>query len=158
MKETNFYVIPLIAISTFIFSGCASSTVQDVYNKGYIEKKSPVRLVKDETFKNGTKYISGWAGVKGKSAINNAYKEKSFQQLKNNCGYGKNDFIEARIVKHTKTSWEEVWLFNDPKSHRDDKVSGMTIFFQYNPANNQTSVDFFGVCHTGKGTTFTNVN
>ncbi|MFT5835810.1 MAG: hypothetical protein ACI9RG_000703 [Sulfurimonas sp.] len=148
--------IALITLSTFIFVGCAGSVV-DPANKTLRERKSPTRLIKDETFKRpgGTRFIPGWAGVKRKSIINDEYKEKSFRYLRKRCGYSKSDFIQSRKVEYTKITWEEVWLFQDSKSYRDDKISGITIFFKYNPNNNKTSFAFYGACHTGKGTSFT---
>lgn len=160
MKKTTLTTTSILALTALLYTGCASSSskMQESWNKQHIESKSPVRLVQDPSFKNGTRYIEDWAGVKGTSAINKEYQEKSFQQIQQSCGYGKNEFIEARIVNHTQTSWEEVWLFNDPKSYRDDKISGITLYLQYNPNSNQTSVKFIGVCHTPKGTSFTNID
>jgi|GEM_PF-5240159 len=158
MKKST--VIKLLAsiLSVLFFSGCASTAdgTQTTWNKIQAEKKAPVRLIKDDSFsdKNSTRLIAGWAGVSGKSAINGKYQKMAFDNIQENCGYGNSEFVESRIVKHGKSSWEEVWLFSDSASHRDDKISGLTIFFQYDSKTNKTNIQFFGGCHTGKGTSF----
>ncbi len=152
----------IIAIFIALLTGCASTNPSIPWNEKLIKDKAPVRMVKDKSFtkKNAIRYIEDWAGVKGKSIVNEKYMKMVFSSIKKKCGYGKNEFIETYIVKHTNYDKgniiEEVWLFNDPKSFRDDKISGLTIYLEYNKKTNQTTGDFFGGCHTGKGTSFTN--
>lgn len=158
MKKLTLLKLSASILGALIIGGCATTgdDIQATWNKINAEKKAPVRLIKDDSFSNkdSIRLIEGWAGVSGKSAINEKYQEMAFEKIQHNCGYSKEDHIETRIVNHSETSWEEVWLFNDPKSFRDDKVSGLTAFFQYDPKTNQTNVQFFGSCHTGKGNSF----
>lgn len=152
----------IIAIFITLLTGCASSNPSTSWNEMLIKKKAPVRMVKDKSFtkKNATRYIEDWAGVKGKTNVNEEYMNVVFSGIEKKCAYGKNDFIEAYIIKDISNNQgiiiEEVWLFNDPESLRDDKISGLTIYLEYDKKTNITVGDFFGGCHTGKGTSFTN--
>lgn len=149
-----------IALITLL-SGCASSNPSTAWNKNLIKIKAPVRMVIDNSYTNtnATRYSEDWAGIKGKSIINEQYTNMVLAGIEKKCGYSKEQFIEAYIVQHvnndTSNIIEEVWLFNDPKSFREDKVSGLTIYLEYNKKTNVTLGDFFGSCHTGKGTSFT---
>lgn len=154
----------IMAFFIALLVGCASSNPSIPWNKMLEKKKAPVRMVKDKSFtkKNATRYIENWAGVKGKSIVNKKYMNMILTDISKKCGYGKNEFIETYIVKQVGDDngiiIEEVWLFNDPKSFRDDKISGLTIYLEYYKKTNLTAGDFFGGCHTGKGTSFTNID
>lgn len=158
MRKLTLVQLSASILGLLIISSCATTgdDIQSNWNKINEDKKLPIRLIKDNSFshKGSVKLIEGWAGVSGKSTINRKYQEMAFENIKKNCGYGKEDKIETRIVNHSETSWEEVWLFNDPKSFHDDKISGLTVLFRYTPETNKTNVQFFGNCHTGKGTSF----
>lgn len=153
-----------IAVFAVLISGCASSNPSVAWNNKLIKQKSPVRLVEDKSFnnKNSTRYIEDWAGKKGKSIISEQYRKMIFLGIEKKCGYGKEQFKETYVVQHINNNegniLEEVWLFNDPKSFREDKVSGLTIYLEYNKNTNKTVGNFFGSCHTGKGTSFTFAN
>ena len=147
-----------------LLTGCATSNPSTAWNESLIKAKAPVRMIKDDSFpdKKGTRYIENWAGIKGISILNERYINMISADVEKKCGYGKEQFIEAYIVQHTDNDAgniiEEVWLFNDSKSFRDDKISGLTIYLEYDKKTNITKGDFFGNCHTGKGTSFTFIN
>jgi len=151
----------MVALFIALVSGCAGTNPSTAWNEKLIKQKAPTRMLKDTSFtqKNAIRYAEDWAGEKGKSIVNEKYKTIIFSNIQKRCGYGKNEFIETYVIQHTDsdkaTVIEEVWLFNDPKSFRDDKVSGLTVYLEYNKKTNQTLGDFFGKCHTGKGTSFT---
>ncbi|CAA6806351.1 MAG: Unknown protein [uncultured Campylobacterales bacterium] len=145
--------IALLILGFIILQGCGSNNPSLIWNKAQIEKKSPLRLLPKNT--NGKlKYTQEWAGVKGNTFMNDRYLDQTFSGIQKMCGYGKNEFIEHRVVKHQNNLWEEVWLFKDMKSNRDDKTSGLTVLLEYNSSTNVTLTKFFGDCHTGKGVTF----
>jgi len=152
------YIVSIAITSILCFSGCGKNNVQTNINNDLIKQKSPVRLVLDKSYnnENTTKYIENWAGIKGKSKINSDYTSQTFKHLKKYCGYGKKEFIESRVVIHTDYIKEEVWLFKDDKSLRDDKISGITIYSKYNPKTNITNTNFFGTCHTPKSKHYIN--
>ena len=145
-----------IASAISLATACASKSPYFSYNERLINEKQPIRLVKDEAHSqiDSVKYVEDWAGKKGKSVFSEAYSASLFTIIKNNCGYGKGDLIEQRIVNHSKTEWEEVWIFNDERSYRTDGTSGLTVFVQYDPKTNRNQTDFFGDCHTGRGVSF----
>jgi hypothetical protein len=129
-----------------------NSKTQEQWNEILIKSKSPVRLIKDSSDKDAIELIEVWAGIAGESGISQRYQTMAFDNIKKRCGYGKDEFTEFRIVKSDSKTMEEVWLFNDPKSYRADKLSGMTVFLQYDAVTNFIQGELFGKCHTGRGT------
>jgi len=121
-------------------------------------------MVEDKSFdkKDATRYVEDWAGVKGNSALNEQYKNMVFSNIEKKCGFTKEDFREVYVVQYAQDSAgiiiEEVWLFNDQESFRKDKISGLTVYMEYNKKSNLTLEDIFGSCHTSRETSFTSVN
>ncbi len=146
----------LAILTISVLSGCASNSPFDKVNKEYIDNKSPLRMMKDHSFEisNSTKYIEHWAGEKGNTALTDQYVQQILGQIKMKCGYGKREFVGYHIVKHTKSTWEEVWLFKDSESARKDGISGQTVFLKYEQATNLTITDIYGQCHTPAGMSF----
>jgi hypothetical protein len=159
--------LTIIILSAFLVTGCASTNsntssdsssanvsnmTQEQWNEILIKSKSPVRLIKDSSDKDAIELIEVWAGIAGESGISQRYQTMAFDNIKKRCGYGKGEFAEFRIVKSDSKTMEEVWLFNDPKSYRADKLSGMTVFLQYDAVTNFIQGELFGKCHTGRGT------
>jgi hypothetical protein len=153
----------IIILSIFLVTGCAttnsnsrangvnvSNMTQEQWNEIHIKNKSPVRLIKDQS--NDMELIEVWAGIAGESGISQRYQTMAFNNIQQRCGYGQDKFIESRIVRSDDSAMEEVWLFNDPKSYREDRVSGMTIYLQYDPVTNYIQGELFGKCHSGRGT------
>lgn len=155
MKKTK-YISGILMMIVLLFSACSKNDIQKKANDKFIKQKAPVRLVLNKSVQkeNSKKYIEDWAGTKGTSKFDSHYTLQTFNHLKKYCGYGKDEFIESRIITHTEYIKEEVWLFNDTKSFRDDKISGITIYSKYNPNTNMTNTNFFGSCHTQKGSSF----
>ncbi len=145
-----------IIFSAIFLNGCANKKLDKNWNINNIKNKSPVRLVKDQSLKGSskTRYFEDWAGKKGKTAFNKKHKKLILNKINASCGYGGQSLRETRIVNHTKNTWEEVWLFNDSKSHREDKISGITIYVIFNTKTNKTDTSFHGKCHTGRGVSF----
>ena len=135
-----------------------NSKTQEQWNEIHKKNKSPVRLVKDESDKDGLALREVWAGIAGESGISQRYQTMAFDNIQKRCGYGKDEFAEFRIVNSGENTMEEVWLFNDPKSNRADKLSGMTVFLQYDAVTNFIQGELFGKCHTGRGTSLDIIN
>ena len=143
-------------ISLMFLIGCAttsSESMQRSWNKVQAEKKSPLRLVVDHSQSDSQSvvYVQDWAGKPGETAMSEEYQQEvAFLVINQLCGYGEQEFIEARIVNHFQTRWQEVWLFHDPASAREDKVSGLTLYFQQSAGSETIEMELFGDCHTGK--------
>lgn len=154
----------IVIVFAIFIGGCASPNPSIAWNDILIKQKAPVRMVENTSFdkKGTTRYVEDWAGVKGKSAINEQYKSIIFSNIEKKCRFTKEDFREVYIVQHAQDNVgiiiEEVWLFNDQESFREDKISGLTVYMEYNKKNNQTLGDIFGSCHTSRGTSFPLVN
>ncbi len=156
-------LISLVFPAFIVFmGGCSAPNPSESYNETFKKNKSPVRMVKDPSFKNknGVRYHIDWAGKEGKSIINDVYRKRLFQGIQKLCGYGEKAFMQARIVQHTFKKngdivIEEVWLFHDPKSHRKDKVSGLTIYMEYDKKKDITKSSVYGNCHTQQGMSIT---
>ena len=154
----------IVTVFAIVIGGCASINPSIAWNDKLIKQKAPVRMVVDKSFnkKDATRYVEDWAGVKGKSVLNEQYKNMVFSNIEKKCGYSKEDFREVYVVQHKQDSVgiiiEEVWLFNDQESFREDKITGLTVYMEYNKKSNLTLGDIFGSCHTSRGTSFTLVN
>ncbi|MCP4326051.1 MAG: hypothetical protein GY787_30290 [Alteromonadales bacterium] len=155
MKKFGITKLTTLITGALFLNACATTSVDspEAWNKKQVEMKSPLRLVKDDTFleEGSTKLVENWAGVPGRSKINRKHRKKALNKIEDKCGYGRSAYKKAHIINHGESSWEEVWLFNDPDSLRNDQLSGITLFFEYDPQANKTSFSIFGECHTRKG-------
>ena len=155
MKRITAMKLSLSMLSGLVIGGCASTdgNTQIEFNQRQAKNNAPIRLVVDATFssENERKLIEEWAGVAGKSTINGTSHRNALRKIKQKCGFGRSKLIEKRIVNYQENSWEEVWLFKDAASLRDDKVSGLTVLFEYDAAKDKSSIALFGECHTAKG-------
>ena len=74
------------------------------------------------------------------------------------CGFEAKDLKEVRVVSHDEARGLgfEVWVFNDPLSQRDDKITAITVLLKPTPDIGGTDMDFRipADCHAPKQTTF----
>jgi putative lipoprotein len=74
------------------------------------------------------------------------------------CGFEVKDLKEVRVVSHDEARGLgfEVWVFNDPLSGRDDKITAITVLLKPTPDIGGTDMDFRipADCHAPKQTTF----
>ena len=153
----------ILALACVLFVGCASSSSQraiDIANKDLLNSFNPYILVKTDETKYVIIYQSMPAGdVRPSLApIGSALVVDVFKEINKVCNFKYSDLKETRMVYFDdKTSFSyEVWVFNDPLSERDDKITAITVLLKPTPDIGGTDMDFRipENCHAPKQTTF----
>ena len=153
----------ILALACVLFVGCASSSSQraiDIANKDLLNSFNPYILVKTDETKYVIIYQSMPAGdVRPSLApIGSALVVDVFKEINKVCNFKYSDLKETRMVYFDdKTSFSyEVWVFNDQLSHRDDKITAITVLLKPTPDIGGTDMDFRipADCHAPKQTIF----
>lgn len=139
-----------LIIVTFLYAfiiGCSSvSWMQyevDKINSQLESSYAPVRA-KLTSYGGGATglQVGLWAGEPGVTAFHEQQQALIFENIQKNCGYKEESLVEFRIVKHTETLWNEVWVFSNPESKREDKQSGVSVLVRFNPQTQMTQTSF----------------
>jgi len=153
----------ILALFCVLFVGCASSGSQraiDIANKDLLNSFNPYILAKTNETKDAVTYQSMPAGDVWPSLapIGSALVVDVFKEINKTCNFKYSDLKETRMVYFDdKTSFSyEVWVFNDPLSGRDDKITAITVLLKPTPDIGGTDMDFRipADCHAPKQTTF----
>ena len=153
----------ILAIFCVLFVGCASSSNEraiSIANKDLLNSFNPYILAKTSETKDAVTYQSMPAGdVRPSLApIGSALVVDVFKEINKVCNFKYSDLKETRMVYFDdKTSFSyEVWVFNDPLSGRDDKITAITVLLKPTPEIGGTDMDFRipENCHAPKQTTF----
>ncbi|MBF0928300.1 MAG: hypothetical protein HXK56_05555 [Campylobacter concisus] len=153
----------ILSLACVLFVGCASSSSQraiDIANKDLLNSFNPYILVKTDETKYVIIYQSMPAGdVRPSLApIGSALVVDVFKEINKVCNFKYSDLKETRMVYFDdKTSFSyEVWVFNDPLSQRDDKITAITVLLKPTPDIGGTDMDFRipADCHDEKPMTF----
>ena len=153
----------ILAIFCVLFVGCASSSNEraiSIANKDLLNSFNPYILAKTNETKDAVTYQSMPAGdVRPSLApIGSALVVDVFKDINKVCNFKYSDLKETRMVYFDdKTSFSyEVWVFNDPLSGRDDKITAITVLLKPTPDIGGTDMDFRipENCHAPKQTTF----
>ena len=153
----------ILALACVLFVGCASSSSQraiDIANNDLLNSFNPYILVKTDETKYVIIYQSMPAGDIWPSLapIGSALVVDVFKEINKVCNFKYSDLKETRMVYFDdKTSFSyEVWVFNDPLSQRDDKITAITVLLKPTPDIGGTDMDFRipENCHAPKQTTF----
>ena len=130
----------ILSLACVLFVGCASSSSQraiDIANKDLLNSFNPYILVKTDETKYVIIYQSMPAGdVRPSLApIGSALVVDVFKEINKVCNFKYSDLKETRMVYFDdKTSFSyEVWVFNDPLSGRDDKITAITVLLKPTP-------------------------
>ena len=152
-----------LALACVLFVGCASSSNEraiSIANKDLLNSFNPYILAKTNETKDAVTYQSMPAGdVRPSLApIGSALVVDVFKEINKACNFKYSDLKETRMVYFDdKTSFSyEVWVFNDPLSQRDDKITAITVLLKPTPEIGGTDMDFRipEKCHAPKQTTF----
>ena len=153
----------ILALVCVLFVGCASSSSQkaiDIANKDLLNSFNPYILVKTDETKYVIIYKSMPAGdVRPSLApIGSALFVDVLKQINRVCSFKSTDLKETRVVYFDdKTSFSyEVWVFNDPLSQRDDKITAISVILKATPNIGGTDINckIPKDCHDEKPMTF----
>ena len=153
----------IIALACVLFVGCASSSSQraiDIANKDLLNSFNPYILAKTNETKDSVTYQSMPAGDVWPSLapIGSALVVDVFKEINKVCNFKYSDLKETRMVYFDdKTSFSyEVWVFNDPLSGRDDKITAISVILKATPNIGGTDINckIPKDCHDEKPMTF----
>ena len=152
-----------LALACVLFVGCASSSSQraiDIANKDLLNSFNPYILSKTNETKDAVTYQSMPAGDVWPSLapIGSALVVDVFKEINKVCNFKYSDLKETRMVYFDdKTSFSyEVWVFNDPLSGRDDKITAISVILKATPNIGGTDINckIPKDCHDEKPITF----
>ena len=152
----------ILALACVLFVGCASSNqwIIDQANKNNLENFYAYKLVKIKETSQAEVYQEMPNGELAPSfaPLGSVLGNDVMLGINKQCGFEAKDLKEVRVVSHDdKTSFSyEVWVFNDPLSGRDDKITAITVLLKPTPDIGGTDMDFRipADCHAPKQTTF----
>ena len=153
----------ILALACVLFVGCASSSSQraiDIANKDLLNSFNPYILSKTNETKDAVTYQSMPAGDVWPSLapIGSALVVDVFKEINKVCNFKYSDLKETRMVYFDdKTSFSyEVWVFNDPLSGRDDKITAISVILKATPNIGGTDINckIPKDCHDEKPVTF----
>ncbi|WP_070965661.1 hypothetical protein [Vibrio sonorensis] len=145
------------SLLTLTLCGCFSFGIDTsdlaAVNEQYAKKQSPLRLVIDDknTDNASIRIVESWAGTPSKTAMDRLHQSLIFKKIYDKCGYDESAWLETRVIQHDEFHWEEVWVFKDQASFRDDKRSGFVVVASFNEYTNHMQSMINGDCHTAKG-------
>lgn len=145
-----------------LFVGCASSNqwIIDQANKNNLENFYAYKLVKIKETSQAEVYQEMPNGELAPSfaPLGSVLGNDVMLGINKQCGFEAKDLKEVRVVSHDEARGLgfEVWVFNDPLSKRDDKITAITVLLKPTPDIGGTDMDFRipADCHAPKQTTF----
>ena len=146
-----------------LLAGCASSSNEraiSIANKDLLNSFNPYILAKTNETKDSVTYQSMPAGDVWPSLapIGSALVVDVFKEINKVCNFKYSDLKETRMVYFDdKTSFSyEVWVFNDPLSGRDDKITAISVILKATPNIGDTDINckIPKDCHDEKPMTF----
>ena len=146
-----------------LLAGCASSSNEraiSIANKDLLNSFNPYILAKTNETKDSVTYQSMPAGDVWPSLapIGSALVVDVFKEINKVCNFKYSDLKETRMVYFDdKTSFSyEVWVFNDPLSGRDDKITAISVILKATPNIGDTDINckIPKDCHDEKPITF----
>jgi len=153
----------ILTLACVFFVGCASSSNDraiSIANKNLLTSFNPYILVKTKETKDSVTYQSMPAGDVWPSLapVGSALFVDVFKQINKACNFKFTDLKETRMVyfdEKTLSSYE-VWVFNDPLSQRDDKITAISVILKATPNIGGTDINckIPKDCHDEKPITF----
>ena len=153
----------ILALACVLLAGCASSSNEraiSIANKDLLNSFNPYILAKTNETKDAVTYQSMPAGDVWPSLapIGSALVVDVFKEINKVCNFKYSDLKETRMVYFDdKTSFSyEVWVFNDPLSQRDDKITAISVILKATPNISGTDINckIPKDCHDEKPVTF----
>jgi len=152
----------ILALACVLFVGCASSNqwIIDQANKNNLENFYAYKLVKIKETSQAEVYQEMPNGELAPSfaPLGSVLGNDVMLGINKQCGFEAKDLKEVRVVSHDEARGLgfEVWVFNDPLSKRDDKITAITVLLKPTPDIGGTDMDFRipADCHAPKQTTF----
>ena len=153
----------ILALACVLLAGCASSSNEraiSIANKDLLNSFNPYILAKTNETKDAITYQSMPAGDVWPSLapIGSALVVDVFKEINKTCNFKYSDLKETRMVYFDdKTSFSyEVWVFNDPLSQRDDKITAISVILKATPNIGGTDINckIPKDCHDEKPVTF----
>ena len=152
----------ILALACVLFVGCASSNqwIIDQANKNNLENFYAYKLVKIKETSQAEVYQEMPNGELAPSfaPLGSVLGNDVMLGINKQCGFEAKDLKEVRVVSHDEARGFgfEVWVFNDPLSQRDDKITAITVLLKPTPDIGGTDMDFRipADCHAPKQTTF----
>ena len=145
-----------------LFVGCASSSqsIIDHANHNNLENFYAYKLVKIKATSQAEIYQEMPNGEIAPSFAppGSVLGNDVMLDINKHCGFEAKDLKEIRVVSHDEERGLgfEVWVFNDPLSQRDDKITAISVILKATPNIGGTDINYKipKDCHDEKPITF----
>ena len=152
----------ILALVCVFFVGCASSNqrIIDQANKNNLENFYAYKLVKVKETSQAEVYQEMPNGEIAPSfaPLESVLGNDVMLGINKQCGFEPKDLKEIRVVSHDEERGLgfEVWVFNDPLSEREDKITAISVILKATPKIGGTDINckIPKDCHDEKPITF----
>ena len=138
----------ILALACVLFVGCASSSqmIVDMANRDNLVNFPAHKLVKVKETSQAEVYQEMPNGEIAPSfaPLGSVLGNDVMLGINKQCGFEPKDLKETRMVYFDdKTSFSyEVWVFNDPLSQRDDKITAISVILKATPNIGGTDINY----------------
>ncbi|OUT17518.1 hypothetical protein [Campylobacter concisus] len=152
----------ILALACVLFIGCANNNqrIIDQANKNNLENFYAYKLVKVKETNQAEVYQEMPNGELAPSfaSLGSVLGNDVMLGINKQCGFEAKDLKEVRVVSHDEDRGLgfEVWVFNDPLSKRDDKITAISVILKATPNIGGTDINYKipKDCHDEKPMTF----
>ena len=138
----------ILALACVLFVGCASSSqrIIDQANKNNLVNFPAHKLGKVKETSQAEVYQEMPNGEIAPSftPLGSVLGNDVMLDINKHCGFEAKDLKEIRVVLHDEVRGLgfEVWVFNDPLSQRDDKITAISVILKATPNIGGTDINY----------------
>jgi putative lipoprotein len=155
----------ILALACVLLAGCvlkgenSSQRIIDKINSDGLKNYSPYKLV--EIYKGSNRYEDMPNGeiILSYKLLETEMGAGIMSGITDLCGFRAKNLREIRsVINDTSKGYMfDVWVFNDPLSRRDDKITSISVILLANPIIGGTDIWFYAPkgCHDEKSLIFT---
>ena len=138
----------ILALACVLLAGCASSSqmIVDMANRDNLVNFPAHKLVKVKETSQAEVYQEMPNGEIAPSftPLGSVLGNDVMLDINKHCGFEAKDLKEIRVVLHDEVRGLgfEVWVFNDPLSQRDDKITAISVILKATPNIGGTDINY----------------
>ena len=138
----------ILALVCALFVGCASSSqrIVDMANRDNLVNFPAHKLVKVKETSQAEVYQEMPNGEIAPSfaPLGSVLGNDVMLDINKHCGFEAKDLKEVRVVSHDEARGLgfEVWVFNDPLSQREDKITAISVILKATPNIGGTDINY----------------
>lgn len=138
----------ILSLACALLAGCASSSqmIVDMANRDNLVNFPAHKLVKVKETSQAEVYQEMPNGEIAPSfaPLGSVLGNDVMLDINKHCGFEAKDLKEVRVVSHDEARGLgfEVWVFNDPLSQREDKITAISVILKATPNIGGTDINY----------------